>query len=262
MSNIFEALEQAQRENYRSNASFSSPNQEPEVNRDSVSKNKKIVETKPTASPSSLDLEAELLCLYQNIDCLMPNNRDKSILFVAPQGGEGVSTIVREFAQMAVRRLDKRVVIMDTAHHKPSQHLYYNISSEYGWKDAMEKGESAAGACHPAGNPNLFLSPTRQQSTLPPQLHNHTAASGFMGELKSRFNLLLIDASPVSVSPDSVILSRYTDSVVLVIEAERTRWQVVESLRNKIERNGGNVRGVVFNKRKYHIPKAIYRLLG
>jgi len=44
--------------------------------------------------------------------------------------------------------------------------------------------------------------------------------------------------------------------------SERTRWQVVESLRNKIVRNGGNVPGRRAQQEKYHIPDAIYRMLG
>ena len=46
-----------------------------------------------------------------------------------------------------------------------------------------------------------------------------------------------------------------------MVEAERTRRQVVENVKNKIARNGGNIIGVVFNKRKYYIPEFIYRRL-
>jgi len=49
------------------------------------------------------------------------------------------------------------------------------------------------------------------------------------------------------------------DGVVLVVEAEKTRWQVVESLKEKIENSGGNILGMVFNKRRFYIPENIYR---
>jgi len=262
MSKIFEALEQAQRDKSDLSLQMLSTVQEATEHEEKPAEKKKHVAMQQCVSHAAVDLESEMLCLYQNIDCLLPDTPDKSILFVGPQGGEGVSTIVREFARMAVTRLDKRVLIMDTAHHNPTQHLYFKINSSYGWKDVMGNGESAEKACHVAGNANLFLSPTSLQPVLPPQLHNQSATTDFLGEVKDKFNLLLVDASPVAVSPDSIIMSRHTDGVVIVIEAERTRWQVVESLRNKIVRNGGNVLGVVLNRRKYHIPHAIYRLLG
>jgi Mrp family chromosome partitioning ATPase len=51
------------------------------------------------------------------------------------------------------------------------------------------------------------------------------------------------------------------DGVVLVVEAEKTRWQVVENLKEKIQNVGGNIIGVVFNKRRFYIPEALYKRL-
>jgi hypothetical protein len=46
-----------------------------------------------------------------------------------------------------------------------------------------------------------------------------------------------------------------------VVEAERTRAPIVEQARRAVEANGGRLLGVVMNKRRYHIPRAIYRRL-
>ena len=51
------------------------------------------------------------------------------------------------------------------------------------------------------------------------------------------------------------------DGVVLVVESEKTRWEVAESARKWIKSGNGNVLGVVLNKRKYHIPNWLYRRL-
>ncbi len=48
------------------------------------------------------------------------------------------------------------------------------------------------------------------------------------------------------------------DGVIIVVEAEKTRWQVALSLKEKIINNGGNILGLVFNKRQYYIPQFIY----
>ena len=48
------------------------------------------------------------------------------------------------------------------------------------------------------------------------------------------------------------------DGVVLVLEAEKTRWQVADKARESIENHGGKVLGVVLNKRRYYIPDFIY----
>jgi len=58
-----------------------------------------------------------------------------------------------------------------------------------------------------------------------------------------------------------MVLTRCVGGVVLVVEAERTRAPIVEQARRAVEANGGRLLGVVMNKRRYHIPRAIYRRL-
>jgi Mrp family chromosome partitioning ATPase len=51
------------------------------------------------------------------------------------------------------------------------------------------------------------------------------------------------------------------DGVVMVIESGKTRKQVALRAKKDIVEAGGKVLGVVLNKRRYHIPKWIYRRL-
>jgi len=51
------------------------------------------------------------------------------------------------------------------------------------------------------------------------------------------------------------------DGVVLVVEAEETKWRTAGHVREQIERVGGNILGVVLNKRRYHIPQSVYKYL-
>jgi Mrp family chromosome partitioning ATPase len=51
------------------------------------------------------------------------------------------------------------------------------------------------------------------------------------------------------------------DGVVLVVEADKTRWPVAQSVKERIIQHGGNVLGMVLNKRRYYIPGFIYNRL-
>ena len=46
--------------------------------------------------------------------------------------------------------------------------------------------------------------------------------------------------------------------VVLVVEAERQRWEVPFRATERLDRAGADLLGIVFNNRKYHIPGWIY----
>jgi Mrp family chromosome partitioning ATPase len=51
------------------------------------------------------------------------------------------------------------------------------------------------------------------------------------------------------------------DGVIMVTQAESTRWEVAQSAKKMIENTKVKVQGVVLNRRKWHIPRWIYQSL-
>jgi hypothetical protein len=45
------------------------------------------------------------------------------------------------------------------------------------------------------------------------------------------------------------------------LEAEKTKWRTARHVRERMESVGGNILGIVFNKRRYYIPQFIYKYL-
>jgi len=82
MSKIYEALEQAYRARAGSDKLVTVPHMS------------KIFTDQP-----QINVEEEMLCLYNNIDSLLPNIDKRIIQFIGSRQGEGTSTIVREFAK-------------------------------------------------------------------------------------------------------------------------------------------------------------------
>jgi len=70
--------------------------------------------------------------------------------------------------------------------------------------------------------------------------------------------LILIDSAAAADSPDGIDISTVVDGTVLVIGAEKTRWQVAQDVRNRIEERGGYLIGVLLNEVRFHIPAPIY----
>ena len=73
--------------------------------------------------------------------------------------------------------------------------------------------------------------------------------------------MVLIDSPPAVAYPDGLAICSKADGVLLVVAADGTRWPVVESVKERISRNGGKILGVVFNKRRHYIPEFVYRRL-
>jgi len=64
---------------------------------------------------------------------------------------------------------------------------------------------------------------------------------------------------PAGVSSDGFGFSDKVDGVVILVEAEKTRWQVADNTRMRILEQGGKVLGVVLNNRRHIIPKCVYK---
>jgi protein-tyrosine kinase len=241
MSNIYEALEQACRD--RSG---------PPVTRQ--------LTTPVNASPP-VSLTEEMAWLHHRVDFLLPNSTHKLIQFMGPSKGEGVSTIVREFAKIAVERFGKSVLVLDSAYQDPTRKINFNITCEYGWLDLLENGELSDKALFRFGDSNLFFAPISFQASLVTPIKDLAATSNLWMKLKERFDLILIDSSSDKNSTESIALSHNADGVVLVIEAEKSRRSVVKNVVKRISNSGGKVLGVVLNKRKYRIPDYLFKHL-
>jgi Mrp family chromosome partitioning ATPase len=78
---------------------------------------------------------------------------------------------------------------------------------------------------------------------------------------REQFSLILIDSSPATVTADSLSICETVNGVVLILEAEKTRSAVVQEVKRQILMREGNLLGIVFTKRKFYIPKFIYKFL-
>ena len=81
------------------------------------------------------------------------------------------------------------------------------------------------------------------------------------GKLRQQFDFILIDSPPVTHSAVGLALVHKVDGVLLVVEAEKTRWSVARHVKNRLIIAQGNLLGVILNKRRYYIPSFIYKWL-
>jgi len=63
------------------------------------------------------------------------------------------------------------------------------------------------------------------------------------------------------MSRDALAIASSVDGVILVVEAEETKWRTAGYVREQIDAVGGRILGIVFNKRRFYIPQSIYKHL-
>ena len=210
---------------------------------------------------SSLTMENEMINLYRSIDGLIPDTAKMVIQFIGSKAGEGASFIVREFAAASAHRLGKKVLIIDANQINPDQHLHFNISPEFGWGDVLGNGGDIEKAIYQVKDSSLYVCPTSQKLHANGHVFDSTKIEYILGNLKERFDLVVVDSPPAATLPDGIAIARTADGTVMVLEAEKTRWPVVQNAMENIQKNGGNILGIVFNKQRHYIPESIYKRL-
>jgi protein-tyrosine kinase len=219
-----------------------------------------IVESSSLES-DSLHIEEEMLNLYQSIESLLPQRPRKIILFIGSQEGEGTSTIAREFARAAAFKIGKSVLLLDAHGVQPSNHHFFPVKLDTGWLESVKSRRGIGGALYQVQGSGFLASRSSDGGPSRSDVFLSASIDSFWNILKHRFDLIVIDSPPLTQSPEGLAIAPKVDGVVIVVEAERTRWTVAESVKKRLSKMGANILGIVFNKRRYYIPQAIYERL-
>jgi len=241
MTMIYEALEKASREKV-------AKDEKPEL---------VCIPRESPAQELESAISETMTGLYHNIDSMLSESSTRAVQFIGSRPGEGTSVIVREFAKVVSRKMNRSVLLFDADPNAATQMCRFGITQELGWDSVIEHNTLAADLVHRIGSTQLFLSQIATNSTLSAVLGSMTFDM-ILSDLKDRYGMILFDSPPLSVCPAGLALSRKVDGVVIVIEAGKTRWQEVSYAREEITRQGGNVIGAILNKQRHYIPRAIY----
>jgi Mrp family chromosome partitioning ATPase len=79
--------------------------------------------------------------------------------------------------------------------------------------------------------------------------------------MRKNFDYIILDGPPAISSPEVRFISSKVDGTILMLESGKTRRHVALKAKRDIEMAGGHFIGVVLNRRKYYIPKWIYKRL-
>jgi Mrp family chromosome partitioning ATPase len=203
--------------------------------------------------------ESALLALAQNIAARLPNPDQNVIQFIGSRMGEGTSTLIREFALTAAKHSSKPVLLVEADFHQPSQNQAFAIETKPPLELVLQEGRALDGVISQVEESNLFL------ASLSSKIQRSLTDRSFFGSTdmwktaREQFSLILIDSSPATVTADSLAICETVNGVVLVLEAEKTRSAVAQDVKRQILMREGNLLGIVFTKRKFHIPQCIYK---
>ncbi|MBM3999598.1 MAG: CpsD/CapB family tyrosine-protein kinase [Planctomycetes bacterium] len=173
--------------------------------------------------------------------------------------GEGVSTVCQSVAIAAANQLRRPVLLLDA---KESSRAPVGATAQAaGLFDILAGTAQPADCVRPGTARDVFV-----LSAGTPRAGNgcHFPAESFielLAFLKKEFAFVLVDLPPCNELTSCLRIAGLLDGVLLVVEAERVRSQVVAHSRDHLFQAGARLIGVVLNKRRNHVPEWLYRRL-
>ncbi|MGB6289024.1 MAG: AAA family ATPase [Desulfobulbales bacterium] len=215
----------------------------------------------PTSKSVELEIEEEMIALYQSINSLRSSTqKNKVIQFMSTDGEQGTSTIVLELARIAALKYTKSVLLLDADLRKLDQEPF-NITLEHSLEETIRAGDPVDKALYQIANSSLFLSRLFKGSGSIRQFLDPSGIDDLLEKLRTRFDFIFIDSPPENVFSIGLATSTSVNGVVLVLDAEKTCLDAAKHITDKITNNGGKVLGVVVNKQRNHIPDFISKRL-
>ena len=190
-----------------------------------------------------------------------PNNTIKTILFCSSDKGEGNSTVLLHFGQILASE-GYQVILVDGNLRRPVLHRLLRAERDYGLGDFQIRGKNLNVTELMKETPldNLWVI-TSGFHPNPGAIFEEEAFESQLEKLKAQGDWVLFDSPPLNSYNDAIALAGKVDGIVLVAQAEKTRWEVLQECKVRLEKSGGRILGVVLNKRRFHIPRWVYRRL-
>ena len=208
-----------------------------------------------------LRMRREMVQLQQRLISLLPNPSHNIVQFISCRDGEGVSSIAQEFSRVVVETQGKSVLLVDGDSAKNTQHHSLGITPKMPLHQIMSQGGDLEQAITPVMHSRLFLAQLfrdRDDRFLPEVV---ASKRDLWIHIRKQFDMIVIDTASTDTSDEGLELCEVVDGVVMIIEAEKTRSQVISRLKDRIVNSGGNLLGMVFNKQRYYIPQWVYKRL-
>jgi Mrp family chromosome partitioning ATPase len=202
----------------------------------------------------------EQLKLVQRI-FLGEENSPRIVLFSGFESDSGCAPICIRAGEILASQEEGSVCLVDMGFRVPSLHEYCGVPNDRGLAEAIADSNPIQEFAQRLSPANLWVIPSGQGAS---QLNVAKVADRLrarMEELRKAFGHVVVHSGSLWLNADAMLISKWTDGVVLILEAHSTRRDSARRIKESLAVANARVLGVVLNNRTYPIPETLYSRL-
>ncbi|WP_339612342.1 polysaccharide biosynthesis tyrosine autokinase [uncultured Pseudoalteromonas sp.] len=196
-------------------------------------------------NPADLSIEA-LRSLRTSLHFAMMESKNNLIAISGPSPGVGKSFISVNLATVLAQS-GKKVLIIDADMRKGYLQTQFGMQWDDGLSDYLSGRLNLEQVTKHSQVQDLDVITRGQIPPNPSELLMHSNFSKLVEEIKSKYDIVIIDTPPILAVTDPAIVSAHTGTTLLVTRFGQNHAREIELTRNRFEQNGIDVKGVVFN---------------
>lgn len=194
--------------------------------------------------PTGTEAEA-YRTLRTNLFYSFVDDPPRVIVFTSPGPGEGKTTTCANLS-VALAQADKSTLVLDCDLRRPALHEVFLLRNFRGVVDVVGGQSNLEGASQEV-MPNLKVLTAGPVPPNPAELLGSRRFAELLGRAREEFDYVLIDAPPIEMVSDPLILATQGDGVMLVVNAQKTRKASLRRSMRSLEAVDANVLGTVMN---------------
>lgn len=178
----------------------------------------------------------------------------KSVMLLSALSGEGVSSVALGLAGEMAAGASQGILLVEAHDGAPSLGDALHVSPRFGLADVLRKEVQRHDAIVASPVPQLYFLDRGHAAADFSQPRWVTLFEEVVNDLRSVFDYVIVDGGSLEISPDSLLLARCVEGVVLVVDARDTPQSKAREATFMLRRAGANVLGVVLNRRRQYVP--------
>ena len=192
----------------------------------------------------------DIKTLRTNIDFSSIDKKVKKILITSSIPGEGKSFISSNIA-ISFAQNNKKVLLIDCDLRKGVVHKKFNIKN-VGLSQLIVKNDNVNNYINKTNIDNLDVITRGIVPVNPSELLNSRVFKHILEQLEPLYDYIILDGTPITNLPDSLIVSGLVDKTLIVSTIGYTPIDLLENTKKSLENVNAPIAGVIVNKVPVH----------